>query len=131
MERQSVAKVQKPTARINHIMRKPAPSSPAHPLASLQNSIGNHALQRLIDSRLVQAKLEVSTPGDPFELEADRVADTVMRMPEPSAAKEETGTSTSDQHQEDEKEKTPEIQRVPLAVRDDDEEEVNSLFIKK
>jgi len=104
-------------------MRKPAPSSPAHPLASLQTSIGNYALQRLIDSRFVQAKLEVSTPGDPFELEADRVADTVMRMPEPSAAKEETGTSTSDQHQEDEKEKTPEIQRVPLAVRDDDEEE--------
>jgi Domain of unknown function (DUF4157)/Bacterial protein of unknown function (DUF922) len=30
-----------------------------------------------------QAKLEVSEPGDPYELEADRVADQVMRMADP------------------------------------------------
>ena len=30
-----------------------------------------------------QAKLEVSEPGDPYELEADRVADQVMRMDDP------------------------------------------------
>lgn len=31
----------------------------------------------------VQAKLSVSQPSDPYEQEADRVADQVMRMPEP------------------------------------------------
>ena len=31
----------------------------------------------------VQAKLSVSSPDDPQEKEADAVADTVMRMPEP------------------------------------------------
>jgi hypothetical protein len=30
-----------------------------------------------------QAKLDVSQPGDPYELEADRVADQVMRMADP------------------------------------------------
>ncbi len=33
--------------------------------------------------RRVQAKLTLSQPGDPYEKEADRVADQVMRMPEP------------------------------------------------
>src|SRR6185436_7407348 len=31
----------------------------------------------------IQPKLKVSAPDDPAEAEADRVADTVMRMPEP------------------------------------------------
>jgi hypothetical protein len=31
----------------------------------------------------LQAKLRVSTPGDIYELEADRVSEQVMRMPEP------------------------------------------------
>ncbi|HEU5258159.1 MAG TPA: DUF4157 domain-containing protein [Vicinamibacterales bacterium] len=34
-----------------------------------------------------QAKLEVSQPGDPYELEADRIADQVMRMADPSSTK--------------------------------------------
>lgn len=33
---------------------------------------------------LIQPKLTVSQPGDPYEQEADRVADQVMRMPEPA-----------------------------------------------
>jgi hypothetical protein len=33
----------------------------------------------------IQAKLAVNTPGDQYEQEADRVADQVMRMPEPSS----------------------------------------------
>lgn len=36
--------------------------------------------------RKLQAKLEVSHPGDQYEQEADRVADTVMRMPAPPAS---------------------------------------------
>jgi hypothetical protein len=35
---------------------------------------------------LIQAKLTVSQPGDPYEQEADRVAEEVMRMPAPAAA---------------------------------------------
>ena len=33
---------------------------------------------------LIQAKLKIGQPGDKHEQEADRVAETVMRMPEPS-----------------------------------------------
>lgn len=32
----------------------------------------------------LQPKLAISTPGDIYEQEADRVADQVMRMPEPA-----------------------------------------------
>lgn len=35
-----------------------------------------------LDEQKVQPKLAISTPGDPLEQEADRVADQVMRMPE-------------------------------------------------
>ncbi len=42
-------------------------------------------MQRLLLSGAVQAKLTVSQPGDSYEQEADRVADEVMRMPEPGA----------------------------------------------
>jgi hypothetical protein len=51
----------------------------------LQQSIGNRAVQRFIQSHYIQAKLQVSEPGDPYEQEADRMADTVMRMPAPPA----------------------------------------------
>lgn len=33
---------------------------------------------------IIQTKLKVNAPGDAYEREADRIADTVMRMPEPS-----------------------------------------------
>src|SRR6266478_8324836 len=56
----------------------------AHPILQLQQSIGNQAVQRLLRSRTVQARLNISQPGDPFEQEADRVAEKVMRMPAPA-----------------------------------------------
>lgn len=43
----------------------------------------NQAIQRLLRSGLIQPKLTVNRPGDQFEQEADRVADEIMRMPEP------------------------------------------------
>jgi hypothetical protein len=52
--------------------------TPVHPLLQLQRQIGNQAV-----SRLIQAKLKVGKPNDTYEQEADRVADTVMRMPNP------------------------------------------------
>jgi hypothetical protein len=87
VERKGVGKVQKSPVVGGRV---PAQSSarssvPRHPLIELQRSIGNQAVQRLINSPIIQAKLQVSTPDDPFEQEADRVADTVMRMPEPAS----------------------------------------------
>ena len=46
----------------------------------------NHDISRVpVRQRqpLIQAKLTVGEPGDKYEQEADRMADTVMRMPEP------------------------------------------------
>lgn len=57
----------------------------------LQRTIGNRAVQRLmgqVPTHLpapgpIQARLAVNQPGDEFEREADRVAERVMRMPDP------------------------------------------------
>jgi hypothetical protein len=40
------------------------------------------------DTRLVQPKLKISQPNDKYEQEADRVADKVMRMPEPKVQRQ-------------------------------------------
>jgi hypothetical protein len=47
--------------------------------------LGNGATMRLLSTRAtLQAKLTVNQPGDPFEREADAIADRVMRMPDPA-----------------------------------------------
>ena len=40
----------------------------------------NQEIQRMIKSRIIQPKLKISQPNDPYEREADRVADQIMRM---------------------------------------------------
>ncbi|MFI0607100.1 MAG: DUF4157 domain-containing protein [Anaerolineae bacterium] len=47
----------------------------------LRRAIGNRAT-----GLVIQAKLRVNEPGDVYEQEADRVADMVMRMPDPVGA---------------------------------------------
>ncbi len=47
----------------------------------LRHESSNQAQLQLL--RSLQAKLTISTPGDKYEEEADRVANQVMRMPEP------------------------------------------------
>ena len=136
MERQTVKQNQNAPVRHGHVQRNAAGAS-APRLVGLQSAIGNQAMRRLIDSPFIQAKLEVSQPGDPSEKEADRVADTVMRMPD-TGAEDESGKVipvptefTPDvqaklEDEEGRKETVPaevEIQRVPLAVREDDGEE--------
>jgi hypothetical protein len=49
-------------------------------LGHLQSAIGNQAVLRMLRSRNIQPKYRVSEPGDADELEADRLADRVMRM---------------------------------------------------
>jgi len=46
--------------------------------------IGNQAVQRMLETRVIQAKLTIGQPNDIYEQEADRVADQVMSMPEGS-----------------------------------------------
>src|SRR5882724_205955 len=80
--------------------------APQGPLLHLQQSIGNRAV-----GRLIQAKLKISRAGDAYEQEADRVADQVMRMPDP-ATTYEAGLS----HQ-------PEVPQIQRLCTDCEEEE--------
>lgn len=60
-----------------HQNGEPVPAfSARHSLLSLHRSIGNRAF-----GQVLQAKLAISTPGDVYEQEADRVADQVMATP--------------------------------------------------
>src|SRR5262245_43641821 len=47
-------------------------------------SIARPAVQRWLQSGIIAPKLAIGTPTDIYEQEADRVADRVMRMPEPA-----------------------------------------------
>jgi Domain of unknown function (DUF4157) len=69
-------------------MRNTAASTPArgHPLLRLQRTMGNQAVQRLLQRR---EGLAVSAPGDVYEQEAERVAGAVMSMPDRSEEEEE------------------------------------------
>ncbi len=67
--------------------RKPEPSqsmsSPVDRILSLQRTIGNQAVQRMIKSGVIQAKLRIGRPGDRYEREADQVAEQVRHVPKP------------------------------------------------
>lgn len=74
----------------------------------LQRTVGNRAVGRVLSEAksrpVIQAKLTVGAAHDPYEQEADRVADQVMRMPA-------TPTTTMQRTAEDEEE----LQAKPLA----------------
>jgi hypothetical protein len=63
-------------------------SSPVEQILFLQRTMGNQAVERLIKSGALQAKLRIGQPGDIYEQEADRIAEQVMRMPEQQVSKE-------------------------------------------
>ena len=84
MERQTVTKVPKTATRNHSVQRQSA--APCNRITQLQRSVGNQATQRVINSHYIQAKLQVSSPDDQYEQEADRVADRVMRMPDSNLA---------------------------------------------
>ena len=56
----------------------------------LQRTAGNQAVQRLVRSGMLQAKLRIGQPGDNYEQKADQVAEHVMRMPEPQVVSSNT-----------------------------------------
>jgi hypothetical protein len=68
-------------------------AQPERRLLRLQTMHGNQGVQRLLRGGVMQRKLTINQPGDAFEQEADRVAEKVMRMPDPSATRETIATS--------------------------------------
>ena len=72
------AKVSHPKGGASSIKPLLPTRASGHLLLQLQQTIGNQAVQRLL-----QAKLKIGLPGDQYEQEADRVADQVMRLPDP------------------------------------------------
>ena len=58
----------------------------------------------------VQMKMAVNQPGDPFEREADRTADRVMRMPTPAESALQRQTNSTLQRKDDEK-----LQKAPAS----------------
>jgi hypothetical protein len=59
-----------------------APKGTPHRVDSAQQALWTRAL----DTLSLQAKLTINQPGDVYEQEADRVAEQVMRMPDPAAS---------------------------------------------
>jgi len=76
--------------------RKTAPEHDAHDGSRGINSIWQ-SLATLPTG--LQAKLPVSQPGDPYELEADRVADRVMRMAAPPSIQRKCGPCEEEEEQ--------------------------------
>jgi hypothetical protein len=92
--------LEKTTQRMPYRENRPAsvPTVPGglHPLLDLQRTIGNHAVGRLLQAQRLtpqgtihglQRGLTVGAANDRYEQEADRVADQVMRMPDPAVAR--------------------------------------------
>ena len=84
----SEAKRQNSASKIRKTESPQVISSPADQFLYLQRTIGNQAVQRLIESEALHAKLRIDQPGDKYEQEADRVADVMMRMPEPQVQRQ-------------------------------------------
>ncbi|OEU63494.1 MAG: hypothetical protein BA867_05000 [Desulfobacterales bacterium S5133MH16] len=70
-------------SRVRRTKRLQSMDTPVDRILYLQRTAGNQAVSRLMKSGALQAKLRIGQPGDKYEQEADRVADAVIRMPEP------------------------------------------------
>jgi len=104
-----------------HPMNK---SQKVQSLLRLQQQYGNRFVQRVIAQHAIQAKLRIGQSGDIYEQEADRVADAVMRMPEPQIQQ---------QAEEEELIQTKPIaeQITPLVQRQEEGEEEEEELIQK
>ena len=78
----------------------------------------------------VQAKLAVSSPDDPQEKEADAVAETVMRMPDPVASISASSEEKLDKKEEEEVQPKIEASAISKISRKEDEgEEIQAKHI--
>lgn len=89
----------------------------SQPMADQQQAVGNQAVQRLLESQAVQAKLSVAPPDDAYEREADRVADEVVGKPGQAGAAQ-TGESPGAVHRLSEG-----VHRAPAKEKDDKKKE--------
>lgn len=71
-------KKEKPVSRMQNAEVSHSMNSPVEQVLFLQRMIGNQAVQGLIKSGALQAKLKLGKPGDIYEQEADRVAEQVV-----------------------------------------------------
>jgi hypothetical protein len=95
-----------------------------HFSGSQREFLGNQALQRMLNSRAIQPKLKIISAHDSYEQEADRVADQVMRMPEPRLQRQEAP------EQEEEEEEEEVLQAKPFVQRQDELEDEELLQTK-
>jgi len=65
-------------ARTSTRAHAPSPLQSGFALTDMQQAAGNLAMQRFLRTGMIQAKLTVSSPGNMYEQEADRVADHVL-----------------------------------------------------
>ncbi len=70
------------TSKRHKATRMPSIDSPIEQILFLQRTVGNQAIQRLIKSGTLQAKLRISQPNDIYEQEADRIAEQIMSQHE-------------------------------------------------
>jgi N-acetyl-anhydromuramyl-L-alanine amidase AmpD len=96
MGKQTKTNAEKPKANKNNkvslVRKKERVKNIAVPAADnilhLQHTLGNQAVQKFFKSGTPQAKLKIGKPNDKYELEADRIADQVMSMPEPKISRQ-------------------------------------------
>ena len=101
-------------------------NSPVDNVLNLHQSMGNQAVQRLFESGTIQASLKIGQPNDKYEQEADRVADEVMRMPEPQVQRQ-----TEEEEEEEMIQPKPiDDQITPLVQRQIEPEEEELLQAK-
>ncbi len=84
------------------LSKMPAADQRASVLLALQRTHGNRYVQQVVAG--IQAKLKVGQPGDVYEQEADRIAEEVMRMPEPEVKRQ-----AEEEKEEEEKKEEEEI----------------------
>jgi hypothetical protein len=73
-------------------------ASRAGTIQTMQRAVGNARLSRMLGAPM-QPKLAVGAPDDSYEQEADRVADTVMRMADAPVSDEHlTGLQGQQRH---------------------------------
>jgi hypothetical protein len=92
------------------------PVSLTSDIARLSQIVGNRTVHQVLRSHGVQPKVAVGPADDEYEREADRVADSVMRMPDPAAAPVQR-TPVSVQRKCAACEEEEKVQRTPAEVQ--------------
>jgi len=69
-------------------------TTPIEHILHLQRTVGNHAVQKLIKSGALQAKLKIGQLGGKYEQEANRIHGKVMKIPEQRVHVPVVGTRT-------------------------------------